>query len=68
MRLRYLRVKGDRGKGIMKPCAEELQNLISCWRISGIENAACEGAAKALAQCTATSVYFSSNCAIIGCC
>lgn len=54
MRLRYLRVN-PRSAQAAKPCAEEVQSLLACWRLSGVDAPACAAMVGALAACNATA-------------
>lgn len=55
MRLRYLRVNPRDPAPRSASCAEELQALLACWRLSGVDAPACLISVSALAACTASS-------------
>jgi hypothetical protein len=58
MRLRYLRVKSDKSSSLTdtKACNEELNNLITCWRVNGVDSVPCLSAMQALAFCSSVAV------------
>lgn len=60
MRLRYLRMKSDSspsGTRQAKSCEEELNALVTCWRVNGVDSAPCLSAVQALAFCSSMAVH-----------
>jgi hypothetical protein len=59
MRLRYLRVKGENNRAVntaAKNCEDELNSLMNCWRMNGVDSVPCLSAVQALAMCSSISV------------
>ena len=59
MRLRYLRVKnelGTSGNNTAKTCQDELNTLMTCWRVNGVDSVPCLSAVQALAVCSSIAV------------
>lgn len=54
MRLQYLRVN-PRSNRTATPCAAELQGLLACWRLNGVDAPNCAAMVSALASCSATA-------------
>lgn len=68
MRLRYLRVKNEiNNAGSSKTCEEELNSLMNCWRVNGVDSVPCLSAVQALAMCSsiAVNLYHSRICVTI---
>lgn len=63
MRLRYLRVKSDSSSvtSNAKSCEEELNSLITCWRVNGVDSVPCLSAVQALATCSSVAVFLQSE-------
>jgi hypothetical protein len=61
MSLRYLRVKNElsaTGNNMAKTCEEELNSLMTCWRVNGVDSIPCLSAVQALAMCSSVAVLF----------
>jgi len=59
MRLRYLRVKNElspTGNNSAKTCEDELNALMTCWRVNGVDSVPCLSAVQALAVCSSIAV------------
>lgn len=52
MRLTYLRVSPQNISKTAAPCAVQLQNLLACWRLNGVDASACLASVEALAACS----------------
>lgn len=61
MRLTYLRVSPQNIAKMAAPCADELQNLLACWRMNGVDAVACLSGVGALAACSATQARTSAS-------
>lgn len=53
MKLNYLRVNPKKTNKASQPCSEQLNFLLSCWRLNGVDAGQCLAAASALAACAA---------------
>lgn len=61
MKLRYLRVKNElpiAGNNTAKSCEDELNSLMTCWRVNGVDSVPCLSAVQALAVCSSIAVLF----------
>ena len=69
MKLRYLRVKNElptAGNNPAKSCEDELNSLMTCWRVHGVDSVACLSAVQALAVCSSIAVLL-LRCFLIYC-
>lgn len=63
MRLRYLRVKNELstpGNNTAKSCEDELNSLMTCWRVNGVDSVPCLSAVQALTLCSGIAVMISA--------
>lgn len=60
MRLKYLRVNPQNLSKATAVCAEELQALLACWRLNGVDSPSCLSNVGALAACSSASAKTSS--------
>ncbi len=61
MKLRYLRLKSEKTshpsiQKTGKSCEEELNNLITCWRLNGVDSTPCLAAVQSLSICSSILV------------
>lgn len=75
MRLRYLRVKNElstTGNNTAKTCEDELNSLMTCWRVNGVDSVPCLSAVQALAVCSSIAVIIEMSSLhlliLLGCC
>lgn len=52
MRLKYLRVNPQKANLKSTPCSNELQALLACWRLNGVDSPSCLASVGALAACS----------------
>lgn len=55
-KLKHLSIKRKSGGPSENPCDSELQNLISCWRLHGVDDSFCADMVTALNQCVLSKV------------
>lgn len=55
-KLKHLSIKRKSGGLSENPCDSELQNLISCWRLHGVDDSFCTDMVNALNQCVLSKV------------
>lgn len=56
MRLKYLRVNPKSVTKKAVPCVDELNALLACWRLSGVDAKGCAELVQVLSRCSSKAV------------